>query len=185
VKRFPNARKPKRASLSPELRAYIRKTENYRAGREPIALMKKAPAKFARAVAGLSASQMRKRPARGKWSIIEILGHLSDTEIVYGWRYRLCLCEPGSPIQGYDQTVWVEELRHRSRGNAKRLLERIRVAREGNLDTLRQVPRQNWKRYGRHSERGRETVRGTVELIAGHDLNHLDQIKAIRKKFGW
>ena len=28
-------------------------------------------------------------------------------------------------------------------------------------------------------------LRGTVELIAGHDLNHLDQIKAIRKKFGW
>ncbi|HYQ89770.1 MAG TPA: DinB family protein, partial [Candidatus Binatia bacterium] len=77
MKRIPKAKRPKRVSLTPELKAYIRKTENYRAGREPIALMKKAPAKFARAVAGLSASQMRKRPARGKWSIIEILGHLS------------------------------------------------------------------------------------------------------------
>jgi len=163
----------------------MRKIDGYRAGREPMALMKAAPKKLARAVLGLSVSQMRRRPARGKWSIVEILGHLSDTEVVYGYRYRLCLCEPGSPIVGYDQARWVEELRHQSRGNAKRLLERIRVAREGTLEMLGQVPRRNWKRFGLHNERGRESVRRTMELIAGHDLNHLDQIKAIRKKYGW
>ncbi len=175
----------KRFPISPEIRAYIRKIDGYRAGREPIALMKAAPGKFARAVQGLTPARMRRRPARGKWSIIEILGHLHDTEVVYGYRYRLSLAEPGSPIQGYDQSMWVKELRHQSRGNAKRLLEKIRVAREGTLEMLRQVPRRNWERYGRHSERGKETVGRTMELIAGHDLNHLDQIKAIRKKYGW
>jgi len=192
VKRFPSARgaksrskRSKRIVVAPDQRAYMRKIDGYRAGREPVALMKVAPRKFARAVAGLSVSQMRRRPARGKWSIIEILGHLSDTEVVYGYRYRLCLCEPRSEIVGYDQARWVEELRHRSRGSAKRLLEKIRVAREGTLEMLRQVPRRNWERFGVHNERGRESVRRTMELIAGHDLNHLDQIKAIRKKFGW
>lgn len=184
MKRFPNRRK-KRVTVSPEIRAYVRKIDNYRAGRDPVALMKAAPAKFARAVRGLTPARMRRRPARGKWSIIEILGHLHDTEVVYGYRYRLSLSEPGSPIQGYDQAVWVKELRHQSRGNAKRLLERIAVAREGTLEMLRQVPRRNWKRYGWHTERGKETVRRTMELIAGHDLNHLDQIKAIRTKYGW
>ena len=115
---------------------------------------------------------------------IEILGHLYDTEIVYGYRYRLSLSQPGSPIQGYDQATWVDQLRHR-RGNAKRLLERIRVSREGTLEMLRLVPRANWKRYGMHSERGKESVRRTMELIAGHDVNHLGQIKAIRRKYGW
>jgi uncharacterized damage-inducible protein DinB len=198
VKRFPSARpassrsrsstsRAKRASraVAPDVRAYIRKTDNYRAGRDPIALMKAAPAKFARAVAGLSTSQMRRRPAREKWSIAEIIGHLYDTEVVYGYRYRLSLCQPGLPIQGYDQARWVVELRHRDRAKVKRLLERIRVAREGTLDLLRQVPRRNWERYGVHTERGKETVRRTMELIAGHDLNHLDQIKAIRTKYGW
>ena len=186
MKRFPRSR-TKRASraLPPGIRAYIQKTDRYRAGRDPITLMKAAPAKFARAVAGLSASQMRRRPTRGKWSISEIIGHLYDTEVVYGYRYRLSLCEPGLPIQSYDQARWVEELRHRNRALVKPLLERIRVAREGTLEMLRQVPRRNWKRYGVHSERGKESVRRTMELIAGHDLNHLDQIKAIRKKFGW
>ena len=192
MKRFPSDRsaKPrskrsKRIAVAPDQRAYMRKIDGYRAGRDPIALMRVAPGKFARAVLGLSAIQMRRRPAHGKWSIIEILGHLSDTEVVYGYRYRLCLGQPGSPIVGYDQARWVKELRHQSRGDAKRLLEKIRVAREGTLEMLRQVPRKNWKRFGVHNERGRESVRRTMELIAGHDLNHLDQIKAIRNRYGW
>jgi len=185
VKRFSSSRRKKRIKVSPAQRAYIRKTENFRAGREPIALMKAAPAKFARAVAGLNGRQLRQRPAKGKWSIIEILSHLNDTEVVYGYRYRMALAEPGSPIQGYDQDRWVDNLRHR-RGNAKRLVEQIRVARQSNLEMLAQVPRATWKkRYGMHSERGRETVLQTVQLIAGHDLNHLSQIQAIRKKYGW
>lgn len=184
MKRFPKKR-TKRFVLSPGQRAYIKKTAAFRAGREPIGLMKTAPAKFARAVAGLKASQLRRRPAKGKWSIIEILSHLNDTEVVYGYRYRMALAESGSPIQGYDQDRWIDNLRHR-RGNAKRLLEQIRVARQSNLEMLAQVPRRTWKkRYGMHSERGRETVLQTVELIAGHDLNHLSQIQAIRTKYGW
>ena len=178
------AGKSRRFTIAPEFRAYIRKIDGYRAGGNPIAMMKVAPGKLARAVAGLSASQMRKRPARGKWSIVEILGHLQDTEVVYGYRMRLSLAQPGSTILGYDQALWTQELRHR-RGNAKRLLDRIRVLREGNLEMVTQVPRSKWKRYGLHNERGRESVRRVLELVAGHDLNHLDQIKAIKKKYAW
>jgi len=186
VKRFPSARRTRsrRIAITPEVRAYVRKIDAYRAGRNPIGLMKTAPAKFARAVAGLSAAQMRRRPSRGKWSIIEILGHLHDTEVVYGYRYRLSLSQPGSDILGYDQARWADELRHR-RSKAKRLLEQIRILREGNLDAVLRVPRRSWKRYGMHSERGKETVQRTLELIAGHDLNHIDQIRAIRNKYGW
>jgi hypothetical protein len=171
--------------IAPEFKAYMKKLDTYRAGRDPIGLMKAAPGKLARAVAGLSAKKMRRRPARGKWSIIEILGHLQDTEFVYGYRIRLSLAQPGATILGYDQAVWTEELHHK-RGNAKQLIGRIRVLRDGNLETVRRVPRPLWKkRYGMHNERGKETVRRLLELVAGHDLNHLDQIRAIRKKYGW
>ena len=170
--------------ISPEIRAYVRKIDRYRAGRAPIPLMKAGPAKFERAVRGLNRRQLLKRPARGKWSIAEILGHLVDTEIVYGYRYRMALAQPGMPIQAYDQPTWAAAFRYRSR-NTKGLLRQIRLLREVNLGLVAGVPRPWWKRYGNHSERGRETVRRTLELIAGHDLNHLDQIKAIRKKYGW
>ena len=190
VKRYSSARsarpvrraKLRPVKLTPEVRAYVRKIDGYRAGQDPLPLLKSAPAKFARAIAGLSARQLRRRPTAVKWSIIEILGHLHDTEVVYGYRYRQSLCQPGSLILGYDQALWADELRHR-RANAKRLLDHIRALREGNLDAVQRVPRRHWKRYGMHTERGKQTVRRTLELIAGHDLNHLDQIRAIRKKF--
>jgi hypothetical protein len=146
--------------------------------------MRAAPARLTRAVRGLTRAQLNRRPAPGKWSIAEILGHLLDTEIVYGYRYRMAVGQSGIPIQAYDQDRWCEVFRG-SREGAPRLLRQIRVLREVNLDFVTGVPRTWWTRYGVHSERGRETVRRTLELIAGHDLNHLDQIMAIRKRFGW
>ena len=180
-------RAPKRAGrarITPEIRAYVRKIDGYRAGREPLPLLRVGPAKIARAIQGLRSAQLRKRPAPGKWSIAEILGHLVDTEVVYGYRYRLALSQPGVPIPGYDEATWAVALRHRSR-NTARLMEQIVTLRKINLELITSMPRRTWQRYGMHSERGKETVRRTAELIAGHDLNHLDQIQAIKKKYGW
>lgn len=174
-----------RARKDPALRAYLAKIERYRAGREPVGLLRTGPARFARAVRGLTRAQMRRRPARDKWSILEILGHLHDTEVVYGWRWRLMAAEPGSVLQGYDQAKWAQDLKHRN-ANAKRLLTQIAAMRQGTLDFLSRVPRRKWKkRFGHHTERGRETLERSVRQIAGHDGNHLAQIIAIRQKYGW
>lgn len=174
-----------RGRMDPALRAYLAKLERYRAGRDPVTLLKIGPARFERAVRGLRKAQLRRRPARDKWSILEILGHLHDTEVVYGWRWRLMAAEPGSLVQGYDQARWARDLRHRN-ADAKRLIEQIRAMRQGSLDLLARVPRRKWKvRYGHHTERGRETLERSVRQIAGHDGNHVAQILAIRKKYGW
>jgi hypothetical protein len=177
-------RSPRTIRISPEVKAYIRKIDDYRAGRDPIRIMRAAPGKLERAVRGLTRAQLHRRPAPGKWAIAEIVGHLLDTEVVYGYRYRMALGQSGMPIQAYDQARWSEVFRGK-RGSVSRLLAQIRLLREVNLDLVRGVPRRWWTRHGVHSERGRETVRRTLELIAGHDLNHLDQIMAIRKRFGW
>lgn len=187
MKRFTQGKvRRRRVKAAPALREYLRKTDRLRAGRDPIPLLRTGPAKFARAVAGLKPAQLRRRPAPGTWSIQEILGHLCDTEVVYGYRYRMALGQSGSPIQGYDQERWVVEMGYnRKRWSAKRLLTHIASLRRSTLYLFANMPRGAYERYGMHSERGRETVRRTQELIAGHDLNHLGQIKAIRKKYGW
>ena len=170
--------------IRPEYRAYMKKIDGYRAGRAPIPLMKAGPAKIERAVRGLTRRQLLKKPAPGKWSIADILGHLVDTEVVYGYRYRMALAQPGMQTQAYDEPTWAATFKYRTR-DTKKLLRQIHLLRQVNLDLVTSVPRGWWSRYGNHTERGRETVRRTLELIAGHDLNHLDQIKAIRKKYGW
>jgi uncharacterized damage-inducible protein DinB len=140
---------------------------------------------MARAIRGLSRRQMQRRPARGKWSILEIVGHLHDTEVVYGYRWRLMAAQPGAPILGYDQNLWARELRHQG-ADPERLLREIAVLREATLAVIGRIPRREWpRRYGHHSERGEETLLECMEHIAEHDINHTAQILGIRRKYGW
>jgi hypothetical protein len=180
-------RRRRKTALSPALKEYLAKTDRYRAGRDPLKLMRGAPARLKRAVAGLSAAKLRKRPAKGKWCIQEIVGHLMDTEVVYAYRWHMAFAQSGSPIQGYDQEAWIREEDYRSRKwSVREMVEHIAAMRRATLYYLERLPRaEKTKRHGWHTERGRETVRRTEELIAGHDINHLEQIKAIKKKFGW
>jgi hypothetical protein len=188
MKRSERARRATRTGRpSPELRAYLAKTDRLWGGRDPMKLMRGHAARLRRAVAGLRPAQMRLRPAKGKWSIQEIVGHLMDTEVVYAYRWHMAFSQSGSPIQGYDQERWVREENYRHRKwSVPVLVGHIAALRRATLYYLDHLPRgTERKRYGMHTERGRETVRRTKELIAGHDLNHLEQIRAIRKKYGW
>ena len=58
----------------------------------------------------------------------------------------------------------------------------FRAAREANLALLKSLTPEQWKYYGMHSERGQETIEHTVRMLAGHDLNHLQQIERILGK---
>ena len=174
----------KRVKVAEQFRDYMRRMKSYVGRQDPFKMQAAAPAKLARAVRGLRPAELRRRPRPGKWSIQEIVGHLADTEIVYGFRLRMMLAQPGSPIQAYDQDKWAKNLAYR-RLPMKRLLERVRLLREENLRLLKSVPRSWWNRYGVHSERGHESVKRTLLLLAGHDVNHLNQIRAIRRQFGW
>ncbi len=172
------------ARISPETRAYIRKTEAFVAGRDPMKLLAAAPGKYERAVRGLSGAQLGRRPARDKWSIAEIIGHVSDSEVVYGYRWRRILAGPKPTIEGYDQDLWADTLRYRRR-SVPQMLRKYRALREDHLAMLRSATRAERARFGVHAERGRESADRIVFLLSGHDLNHLAQIAAIRKKFGW
>lgn len=174
----------KRVKVSEQFKQYMRRMKSYVGRQDPVKMQATLPGKLARAVRGLKPAQLRRRPRPGKWSIQEIVAHLADTELVYGFRLRMMLAQPGSPLQAYDQDKWAKNLAYR-RLPLARLLERVRVVREENLRLLRSVPRRWRSRYGMHTERGQESVGRTLLLLAGHDVNHLRQIHAIRRQFGW
>ena len=125
-----------------------------------------------------SPSTLRKRPAPDKWSVTEILAHLGDAEIVTAWRIRSILGAPGTLIQAYDQDAWVAAGRYSER-NPRHCLEVFRVVREANLMVLKTLKPEQWKHHGMHSERGEETIERILHMMAGHDLNHLQQIERI------
>ncbi len=157
---------------------YVQRINGYIAGQEPLKVQAATPKKLERLVARASAAKLRKRPAPDKWSVTEILAHLADVEIVIGWRVRSILGAPGTPIQAFDQDTWVEA-GHYAKRNPRECIAQIRAARAANLALYKSLAPEQWQHYGMHSERGKETVEQIVRMIAGHDLNHLQQIESI------
>jgi uncharacterized damage-inducible protein DinB len=131
------------------------------------------------AVAGLTDQQLRHREQADKWSIVHVLQHLVDSEIVWSWRLRLVLAHDRPTITGYDQDAWADRLGYDQTDAACALAE-FAVLRKANLRLLNRATPADRKRIGVHSERGEESVEHMMKLYAGHDLLHLNQIARIR-----
>ena len=160
-------------------------TEQYRSrmyahvgNEDPLKLLMAAPKKLDRLLKGVSSAKLRNRPQPDTWSISEIVCHMADTELVAGFRIRLILGAPGTPITPFDQDVWVKEL-HYDKRDARKALEQFQVLREANVALLKALNPAQWKYVGMHAERGPESVETIVKMFAGHDLNHIRQVEAI------
>ena len=155
---------------------YIRRITAHVEGKQPLEVQAATAKKLERLIKSVPASKLRKRPAADKWSISEIVAHLADAEIVIGFRMRLVLGAPGSPIAAYDQDSWAAS-GHYDKRDPRKSVEQFRVTREANLALLKSLTPEQWKHYGMHSERGQETIEQIVRMTAGHDINHLQQIE--------
>jgi hypothetical protein len=157
---------------------YTQRINGYAAGKQPLAVQAATAKKLARLIKGVPTSKLRKRPAPDKWSVNEILAHLAETEIVGGFRMRLVLGAPGTPIAAFDQDAWVIS-GHYEKRDPRKSLEQFRMLREANLALLKSLRPEQWKHYGMHSERGQESIEHIVRMFAGHDINHLQQVDKI------
>lgn len=132
------------------------------------------------ATAGLSSDELRRTEGSGKWSVMDVVRHLADTELVYRYRMRMTVAQPGSPIPSYDQDRWAEELRYRS-DDLETALAELECLRRANLAWLDGLSEEELARQGLHEERGLESVGRIVELLAAHDLVHRRQIDRIKE----
>jgi hypothetical protein len=155
---------------------YIQRVLGYLGGRDPMAVLASTAGQLAQLLEGVQREEQARRPAPDQWSITEILAHLADSELVYGFRIRLILEGGSPPIQSIDQDAWVGLTRYADQDPALSL-DCIRINRERLVHLLEGLPGEAWERCGLHSERGKETVRQIVNLLAGHDLAHVKQIR--------
>src|ERR1700761_8053186 len=157
---------------------YTKRLIIYGEGKEPLRLQQAAPKKLAALIKGKNSKQLMRRPAPDKWSVAEIVAHLADAELAISWRLRQILTNNAISIQAYDQDAWAKTFNYAKR-DPRESLANYRTLREANLALLKSVPRKLWDNYGIHQERGNESVSHVVRMVAGHDLNHLQQIEKI------
>jgi hypothetical protein len=159
---------------------------------DPYPVLGNTPVRIAEIVSQLTPEQIRVHPDSlavrsgvgmpGKWSIHQIVAHLADTELVCQTRVRMMLFEDSPTLVAWDQDRWVNGWQ-REDETFEDTLERFRVLRESTLRLFRATPELDMRRYGTHTERGVQTAGDYLILLAGHDINHLSQIEAIRAAY--
>ena len=147
--------------------------------KEPLTVLRHTPSAVAEAIDGVTSTQLRTPEGPNKWSIVQVLQHLADSDLVWGWRVRLILAHDRPQITGYDQDLWAERL-HYADAEPSEALATLDILRRENLRLIERATPAELKRVGVHAERGEESIEYLVRLYAGHDLLHLRQIDRIR-----
>src|SRR4051812_18051216 len=142
-----------------------------------------APAHLRLAVFGLSRDELHAHPRPGKWSIVEIVRHLTDGEVVGAGRIRSAWAEPGSNFMAYNQDRWALALDYQATELAglESTLILFETLRRTTAVVFQRANEDDWvQRWGMHSQHGPMTLRNLLELYADHGERHLAQILVLR-----
>jgi len=147
---------------------------------DPLTVLAETPAWIAARVEGLSDAALHKPEADGKWSLTQVVAHMADTEIAYGWRARIMLTQHHPPLHGFDENAWMARFNCASADPAE-ALQTLTALRAWNMRVWRCATDDDLKRMGIHAERGPESFEKLRQLAAGHDLRHRRQIERLLK----
>ncbi|RXH54255.1 DinB family protein [Granulicella sibirica] len=149
------------------------------AGQSPDPILATTAARLNTLACSLTPEQLEAPHAPGKWSPREILAHLADCELAFSFRLRQILAAPTetpNTIQPFDQTAWSTRYAAYDTPSALALFT---AARAWNLNLLTTITPEDRTRPAHHPERGDITFQNVLETIAGHDINHLQQLEAL------
>jgi tRNA-binding protein len=150
---------------------------------EPLDILSRTPVRIRTLISGVGAAALSSQPSPGKWSVTEIIAHLADAELVFGYRLRMMFTAPGVRLQAFDPDRFASTFDYAS-CEAHTSAELFASLRTGTLGMLRRVAPALMNNAGTHEEWGAETVRSLVRLEAGHDKNHLVQIERLLTQVG-
>jgi hypothetical protein len=119
---------------------------------------------------------LRREWAPGKWTGLQVLAHLADSELALGFRTRQVLSEPGHTMQEYDESAWAGLYRD---VDAEAALQAFLAARRWNLRLWRALDTAQLERVAVHPSRGPERLDVTLRALAGHTLSHLGQLEKL------
>lgn len=157
---------------------YIVETLELLGSRDPLEILAETPDWILERIETLDDDQLRRPEGPAKWSITQVLAHLADAEIAYGWRARLMLTQENAPLTGFDESLWMSRF-DCANADPDQALDVFTTLRDWNLRVWSAATPHDLTRIGIHSERGPETFDLVRKLSAGHDLRHRRQIDRI------
>ena len=110
------------------------------------------------------------RYAPGKWTVKEVLGHITDTERIFTYRALRIARGDQTPLPGFEQDDFVKNGAFSERTLAG-LAEEFALVRSASIALFRSFPEEAWGRRGVASQK-EVTVRALAFITAGHQMHH-------------
>ncbi|MBP7933806.1 MAG: DinB family protein [Phycisphaerae bacterium] len=141
------------------------------------------PAACESAVAGLTGEQLRTRPVAGKWSTLEALCHISDTEQLFADRIKRTMAMDRPLLLGAAGSIYPVPIKYQER-DVREELDLIRLTRAQMVRILKLQPPHVWERTAVHSEVGLMTLWQLLQHAVRHLALHLAAIAEKRAAMG-
>lgn len=144
--------------------------------RDPLEVLGETQTRILAIAERLGPAGFKRSYAPGKWTAAQVLSHLADAEMAFGFRVRQIVSEPQLPIQPFDENLWS---RHYAAMDGFEAARAFHALRAWNLTLFRLLNADDLASKAAHPERGPESAETVIRIIAGHTLNHLAQLETI------
>jgi uncharacterized damage-inducible protein DinB len=126
-----------------------------------------------------SESDAMHRYASGKWSVKEVIGHITDTERVFAYRMMRIARGDSTPLASFDQDLYVRTA-NADRLPIAKLIDSFRATRAATLSLMNEIDDDAWSLTGVASGFP-VSARALVFIVAGHATHH---IALLRDRYG-
>lgn len=113
--------------------------------------------------------------APAKWTVRQVIGHLTDTERVFGYRAFRISRGDETPLAGFDENIYVERGPYDA-VPARQLAEEFALVRGANLAFLRRLDPTRWPLKG-SANNSPISVRALAYIMAGHVRHHQNGLR--------
>ena len=160
---------------APETNEYAAAFESYvarvRALDDPLAALSAQRERVVARLSALSDEQAQFRYAPDKWSIKELVGHLSDGERIFAYRLLRIGRGDRTPLPGFEENDFARAA-HSDDRSFKDLLDEWAVVRDGTSSLARGLPETDWANQGTSND-APMSARALLYIILGHTEHHL------------
>lgn len=139
-------------------------------GTDLLGVLESERSKMAQLFAGRAERDGNFTYAPGKWTVKEILGHITDAERIFTYRALRIARDDKTPMPGFEQDDYVRNGGFAARTIAS-LAEEFAAVRGATLSLFRSFSEENWSKRGVASQK-EVTARALGFITAGHQIHH-------------
>jgi len=167
--------RPDADEYAPYYHTYIEKVD----GDHPVAALARQTLRAFAVYDAIDPGKAGYRYAPDKWSVQEVIGHVTDAERVFAFRALWFARGDTNPLPGFDENAWVPAASFGQVALAD-VVHALRTQREATLSMLRTFDAGAWTRRGTANGKVM-SVRALAFVIAGHEAHHLG---VLRERYG-